>query len=451
MMRRKFRVLLGAVAAGTVLMAGRTPEGRAALTYDFSVGAGTFVNDNFYLDPESGAEGQRKPVSETTFTVAPEFNLDWAGQHDHLSGSYSGNYVQFAGDEDLDPRWMHDLSANLGWRRWNPFFLEVHETLSLGPTAQERDVQALIDYTYTNMVSARTGMVWELGARGSVELGYRGELETYPQVEDADRVLRQYGEGVASYRWSPLWSTEFSVSYGQVDRKLTADYTELSVSAAVDQRLSEHLALRYGLEWNRDAYEAAPGGGEVPGAAGTTESSWLKSVEISGDLSVGGQWNLGYEDTLDYLPDGDTIETGRASAGVDLRARLGSTLAVEGWHETRDYRVSDRAETAWGSTLDARWMIRPWAAFDLLGEWTNTTIREEASPEIEERTARAAAGILFLALQHLQLEAGCDYRSNDSSDAQRSYTGSRVYAFATYYFRPPAPGTLPSSHLSGFD
>jgi len=174
----------------------------------------------------------------------------------------------------------------------------------------------------------------------------------------------------------------------------------------------------------------------------------LWSAWARGDLYPGGTWNLGYRDDLDYLPEGDTLKTGRTSAGVDLRARLGSTLSVGGWYETRDYRVSGREEKAWGTTLNARWMIVPWAACDVRGAWTDTTIREEPLPEIEDRTAWAAVGIVVLALKQLQLEAGCDYRSNDSSDAQRSYTGTRIYAFVTYHFRPPAPGTLPSSYLS---
>ena len=277
----------------------------------------------------------------------------------------------------------------------------------MGPSAQGRDVEAAIDYTYTNMVSARTGLVWEFGGRGTSELAYRGEFETYPQVENADRVLRQYGEGLARYRWTPLWGSEFRVSYGQVDRKLTADYNELIASVAVDQRWSERLALRYSLEWLRDAYDATPGDGAEPEAQGPTVSTnLLWGVEATGDLSPGGTWNLGYTENLDYLQDGDTLKTGRASAGVDLRARLGSTLSVDGWYETRDYRVSGREEKAWGATLDARWMILPWAAFDVRGSWTDTTIREEAMAEIEEQTVRAAAGILFLVFRSAATRGG---------------------------------------------
>ena len=321
------------------------------------------------------------------YTVAPALDLDWVGQRDHLSGDYRGEYWQFTGDEELDPRWTHNLAADLGWRRWAPFFLEVRETLDRGPSAQQRDVEAVIDYTYTNMVSARTGLVWEFGTRGTVELAYRGELETYPQVEDADRVLRQYGEGLARYRWTPLWETEFRVSYGQVDRELTADYNELSASVAVDQRLSEHLALRYRLEWLRDAYEAPPGEDAAPEAA---RAHGVHQPALGGRgqgrpvaWAEPGAW--AYQDDLDYLPDGDTLETGRTSAEVALRARLGSTLTVGGWYDTRDYRVSGREETAWGPTLDARWLIAPWAAFDVRGTWTDTTIREEAPAEIEEQ------------------------------------------------------------------
>jgi len=443
---------LGAITTGVVLIAGPVTEARAALTYDFSLGAGTVVNDNLYLDPEESAEGERKPVNETMYTVVPELNLNWVEARDHLSGNYRGAYWQFTGDEDLDPRWTHNLGVDMGWRRWNPFFLEIQESLSLGPSAQGRDVEAVIDYTYTNVVSARTGLAWEFGPRSTVELAYRGELETYPQVEDADRILRQYGEGLARYRWTPLWSTEFRVSYGQVDRELTADYNELSAALAVDQRLSEHLALRYNLEWLRDTTDAPPGDDGAPGTDGSTVStSLLWGAEVSGDLLSRGTWNLGYSDNLDYLPDGDTLETGRATAGVALRARLGSTLAADGWYDTRDYRVSGRAEKAWGATLEARWLIAPWAACDLRGDWTDTNIQEVATVAIDEQTSRAAAGLLFLFYNRLQLEAGYDYRKNDSSDGQRSYAGSRLYAFVTYHFRPLQPGVLPSSYLSRID
>ena len=450
-MLRRLGVAPGAIAAVIILIAGQPSEGRAALIYDFSLGTGAFVNDNLYLDPETGAEGQRKPVNETMYTVAPALNLNWVGPRDHLNGKYRGEYWQFTGDAEIDSRWRHDLKVDLAWRRWAPFFLEVGETLSMGPSAQGRDVEAVIDYTYTNMISARTGLVWEFGTRGTVELAYRGEFETYPQVEDADRVLRQYGEGLARYRWRPLWETEFRVSYGQVDRKLAADYDELIASVAVNQRWSEHLTLRYNLEWLRDAYGATPGDGTAPAQEPAVSTTLLWGAEARGDLSLGGIWKLGYTENLDYLPEGDTLTTGRASAGVGLRARLGSTLSVDGWHESRDYRVSGRAEKAWGANLDARWVIVPWAACDVRGTWTDTAIREPAMAQIDEQTSGAAAGLVFLLFNRLQLEAGYDYRKNDSSDAQRSYAGSRLYAFATYHFRPLAPGTLPSSYLSRLD
>lgn len=442
------RGALATLAFGGILIAGPAPEGRAAITYDFSLGTGAFVNDNLYLDPEAGGEGQRGPVQETMYAVAPALDLAWTGEHDHLSAAYRGEYWQFSGDEELDSRWRHDLAANLGWRRWAPFFLEVQETLSMGPSAQARNVEAVIDYTYTNVLSTRTGVTWEIGRRGTAELAYRGELETYPQVEDADRVLRQYGEGMARYRWTPLWQTELRLAYGLVERELTADYQELDASLTVDQRVSEQLTMQYRLEWLRDAYEEAPGEDAAPA---TVTSSLLFGAAVRGDLAAGGTWSLGYNEDLDYLPDGDTIETGRASANVALRARLGSTATIEGWYETLDYRVSPREETDWGATLDARWMITDWAALDVRGTWTDTTIRQEGTAEIGETTIGAAAGILFLLFKRLQLEAGYDYRKNDSNDALRSYTGSRLYAFLTYHFRPVPPGGLPSSYLSRLD
>jgi hypothetical protein len=177
-------------------------------------------------------------------------------------------------------------------------------------------------------------------------------------------------------------------------------------------------------------------------------NSLLGGAEIRGDLSHGGTWNLGFSDDLDYLPDGDTLETRHTSAEVALRARLGSSLTVGGWYDTREYRVSGREERAWGPTLDARWMITSWAACDVRGTWTDTTIREEARAEVVEQTIRAAVGILILVFERLQLEAGYDYRNNDSTDELRSYAGNRLYVFLTYHFRPLAPGTLPSTYIT---
>ena len=221
---------------------------------------------------------------------------------------------------------------------------------------------------------------------------------------------------------------------------------------AVDQRLSERLALRYHLEWLRDALEAPPGDDAAPvSQRPTVSTSLLWGAEVSCDLSPNGTWNLGYSDNLDYLPDGDTLETGRTSAVVALRALLGSTISFREWYETRDYRVSGREEQALGMTLNSRWIITPWAACDVRGTWTNTTIHEEATAEIRETTSGVAAGLLFLLFNRLQIEAGCDYRGNDSSDAQRSYTARRIFAFVTYHFRPLAPGTLPSTYITRMD
>jgi hypothetical protein len=435
---------LGALAAGLFVLGGQVPEGWAALNYDFSLGAGVTANDNFYLDPETDVEGERGPVKETTFFVSPALDLAWTAPQDHLTGQYRGEYWQFSGDEDLDPRWSHNLEADLSWRRWRPFFFEASVSLDFGPTAQERDIQPVIDYTYTNLVAARTGLHWKFSVRGEAELAYRGELETYPDVEDADPILRQYGEGLVRYRWSPFWESEFRVSYGHVERELTADYDELEAAVLVDQRLSEHLALRYGLEWIRDDYDAAPG----PGAESGVHDSFLGSAEIRGDLSRGGHWRLAYEEDLDDLSDGDTLESGRASAEVLLRSRLGSTVDIEGWYDTLDYQLSGREEKEWGGTIDVRWMIAPWAAFDVRGAWTDNTIREREQAEVEDRTLGVAAGIMVLMFKRLQFETGYDYRSNDSTDELRSYTGNRFYAFATYHFRPLASGVLPSSYIT---
>jgi len=324
--------------------------------------------------------------------------------------------------------------------------------LEYGPTPEEVDVQAFIDYSYTNEVTVRTGLMRELGARGEVQLAYRGELETYPQVENADRVLSQYGEASVRYRWSPLWGSAFSVSYGHVERDLTADYDELTVSASADQRLSEHLELRYGLEWIRDTYDAAPAVAATAGTGGGSDySSLLLSADVKGDLARKGYWALGYEDTLEYLSDGDSLERGRASATLALRSRVDSTLTLEGWHDAVDYRISERADKEWGARVSARWMITPKAACDFLGTWMNTTIRQEASAEIDDHTLEAGAGVVVMVFDHLQLEAGYVYRNNDSNEELRTYASNRLYAFLTYHFQPLKSGELPSSYLSRLD
>jgi hypothetical protein len=443
---------LGAVAAGILVLGARASEGRAVLKYDFSLGAGAFYNDNLYFAPETDAAGRLPPVAETSFSVAPAFALDWTGQHDRLSCGYRGAYWSFTGDQELDPRWTNNLGANLSWRRWSPFFLEVNETLEYGELPEEVDIQAPIDYSYTNVVAVRTGLLRELGARGEVQLAYRGELETYPQVENADRVLSQYGEASVRYRWSPLWGSAFSVSYGHVERDLTADYDELTVTASADQRLSEHLELRYGLEWIRDTYDAAPAGDATAGGGGAGDySSLLLSAEVKGDLERKGFWSLTYEDTLEYLSDGDSLERGHAAATLSLRSRKDSTLTLEGWHDAMAYRLSEREDKEWGATFSARWMITPKAACDLLGTWTNTTIQQEASAEIEDRTLEAGAGVVVMVLDHLQLEAGYLYRNNDSNDELRTYVSNRLYALLTYHFQPLRAGELPSSYLSRLD
>ncbi len=133
---------------------------------------------------------------------------------------------------------------------------------------------------------------------------------------------RQYGEGLVRHRWTPLWRTELRVAYGQVDRELTADYDELSASVAVDQRWSERLTLRYSLEWLREAYDAPTGrrrrAPEPPGPRCRTNLLW--AAEARGDLARGGSWNLGYREDLDDQPDGDTLKTGRTSAGAGISA-----------------------------------------------------------------------------------------------------------------------------------
>lgn len=448
---RALRRRAGALAAaGIFAIAGQASEGWAAFSYDISLGAGAQQNDNLYLDPRtSGEDGRRQPVQETVLTLEPGVMVSWGRENDRLELQYNGEYSTFQGDEDRDPLWVHNLTAALNWRRWSPFFLEAREARSRVPRPQEGEDQALVDQIDRNQVTVRSGLVWEYGPRGSAELAYRGELESFPGSVDADRVQRHYGEALVRHRWSPLWGGEARAAFGQVERKLTADYSELSVSAAVDQRLSERLAMRYRIEWLRDVEDEAAADGAVQGGVGdSVHSSLLGAAGITGNLARGGSWNLAYEDSLEYLSDGDTLRRGRASAGAMLRARLGSSLEAGGWYEHRHIQGSGREEDAGGPTLGVRWMIAPWAAFDLGGSWTITAINEPGTADVEDKVTQTSAGLVAMMFKRLQFEAGYQYRENDSAGALRSYVNNVVYVAASFHFTPVAPGTLPSPRAS---
>ncbi len=472
-----------------MLIAGQPSEARAALIYDISLGAGAQIDDNFHLDPrtavEERAEGEaalRQPVKETIFIVSPGLTAMWLGERDRLQLLYNGAYSMFQGDEERDSFWTHAVTADLSWRRWSPFFLEAREERSRVPRSQEREGEAWVDQVDRNLLSVRTGLEAELGARSTFELAYRGELESYSAsgaaapvaeetdsaadvIEELDRLERHYGEALLRHRWSPLWGSELRAAYGKVGRDLAPDYTELRASLAVEQRWSEHLSLRYRLEWRREedgepatgagtAVEGTAADGTVAGGAAAVppvagiRSNLLGGAEIRGILERGGSWNLGYQLGQQVQPDGDTLETGRASAAVSIRARLGSTLDLGGWHETRDFRESGREETAWGPTVGARWLLTPWSAFDLAGSWTSTSIREEALAEVEDRTTRVAAGLVLLLVKRVQLDLGYGYRKNDSTDALRAYANNLYFAQLTFHFKPVEAGRIPASYAS---
>lgn len=441
MMRLRWRP---AVPAAALLLAPLVIPGNAAaiLTYDFSLGANAEYNDNFYNDPEPEDEGQRQPVQEMTYTLEPALRLAWEAPHDRLDLGYRGEFSWYGGDADIDPLQTHTVDAGLSWRRWRPFFLEVRETLDRDADPREQDVQPQIDYTYTNELTVRAGLVREFGARGFAELAYRGELETYPDVDNADRILRNYGEATVNYRWNPLWSNEFRVSYGRIEQELAPDYDELDLYAGGNHRLSGHLALDYSLEWIRDSYEV---GGATPGDQGDdTDTNLLATVELSGDLRLGGSWGIGYEETLDYLADGETLETGRAYADAAFQFRLGSTASVEVWHEARDYRLSGREDTAWGATVGARWAIARWLACEFDGEWSSTIIQEAGMADVEDDTIDATIAILAAPTRHLTAEAGYELERNSSTDPTRTYTSNRFYVSLTYHLQALVPGALTS-------
>lgn len=451
MILRGPRRALGVIAAAIILVAWQASEGWAALTYDISLGAGARLDDNLHLDPRTpSAAGLRQPVKETIFTIDPGMNAAWSEGRDFLRLNYHGEYSMYQGDEALDPLWVHNIAANLNWRRWSPFFLEARETRSRVPRTQNQDGEAYIDQVDRNLVYVRTGLFSEMGPRSTVELAYRGELVTYPGDDTADRVQRHYGEAMVRHSWTPLWGSALRVSYGQVDRRLASDFAELKASLAVDQRWSEQIALQYNLQWIREDNDA-PSGAVAATAApvSTVRTKLLMAAEITGALERGGSWTLAYSDRLADQPDGDTLKAGRASAATSIQARLGSTLDLGAWHETREYRESGRKEEAWGPTLGVRWLITPSSAFDLAASWTSTTIREVGLAELEDRTTRAAAGLMIMLFKRVQLEAGYGYRKNDATDALRSYVNNQVFALVKIHFRPDESGRLPPSYASG--
>jgi len=447
--RLRWGIMAFASAAGIVMIAGFASEVRAALTYEVTLGAGAQVNDNLYLDPAQPVKADgRLPVQETVYTLSPSLTLLWQEERDRLQLLYNGEYWMFQGDENLDPLWVNNFAANLSWRRWSPFFLEVKDLQDRVPQTQQLVDTAVVDMINRNELTVRTGLAHDLGSRGTVELAYRGELVAFPGAGAADRVVSHYGEGLYRYRWTPLVTSEMRAAYGQVNRELSPDYNEMSVAAVVDQRLSERLSLRYGLEWIRDHQDASAAGETTAKWAASTHDDLLITAEIRGDFSRGGYWNIAYQDRQEPRSDGDMLEAGRASARLAPRSRLGSSLDIEGWYEDRDYLYSGRLEKAWGPTLVSRWMVSPWAAVDVRAEWTHTDIQDVGLPAAENRETRASAGIAVLLFRHLQLEGGYQFRENDSTDPAQSYTNNLFYAALTYSFDPIPPGRLLPSQIS---
>lgn len=438
-----------ALAAAGVL-AVCAPGALAAFSWELSVGAGVQLNDNLFLEPSTPDDPERRqPVDETIVTFVPAVAAEWNVGVDRLRLDYRGEHWQFEGDAQLAPRWLHALAADAAWRRWAPFFLEAREIRGLTPRSVNREGEAVLEQVDWNLATLRTGLAWDFGPRGVMEFAYRGELETFPGVEDADRLQRQSGEGLVRYRWSPLWAGEALLSYGRLDRDLSPDAAELRALAIVDQNWSPLVGLRYRLGLVRtvtEEPEVDPVAPEEP--VGTVSNDVLKGIELHGGLLHGGSWSLAYADTQEDRPSGDTLTIGRASAALDLHARLGSALRAGGWHESRKYRLSGRRERAWGPTLEARWMIAPWAAFDLGARWTKTVGRQEGLAELVERTTRAAAGVTLLFLRRLQFEAGYSYGNNDASDELLSYDNELFYAFATFHFQPVFFDRLPPSRVS---
>lgn len=424
----------------------------AALSYDLSLGASVMHTDNLHLDAEPRDEGQPEPVQETIYAAVPGAQLDWREGGDHLLANYRGEYWTFTGDEDRDPEWIHRLSSELEWRRWEPYFLEAGVAYERVPRYEGDQNEAILDQLDRTLFSLRTGFSWSLGATRTLEVDYRGEFESFSgggEAED-DRIVRHYAEGLMRRLWGPLWESEVSARYGRVTQDLTEDSSELHLAAALSYRVSERLDARARVEWVREDPDGSESDSGDGGSASDTQTTFLTSAEIRRELERGGFWSLSYEERLQDMSDGDTLAVGRAAAGCTLRARLGSEVGAGFWYEDREYRLSGRDETAWGPTATARWVIAPWAALDLAGSWEETTTREPGEEEVEDRTARIGAAVVALFGRHLVAEAGYAYRENDSTNDEDSYTANFFYAGLNYYVGVIPPGDLPASTIAGF-
>lgn len=442
-------LLAGALAAAFFTGVRAAP---AASRYDLTLGVGALVNDNLHLDPEEGAgiEGQRSPLKETLYVVVPGFLVDWREGRDRLHGEYRGEYWTAGRDDEPEPFWVHAVAADLAWRRWSPFFLELREVRSRVPRSSEGENEAYIDQIDENRIVGRAGGSWDLSGRTTLEVAYRVDHLSYPGSAEVDEAFSHGAEGVLRNRLNPLWQSTLRLSYGATERDLVADYTTLSAFGALDQRWDERITLRYQLEWRREDAEREPPGGAVSADAelpaeddDLVRDGLLVGAELRWRLARGGSWTLAYQEVQLNRPDGDTLKTGRASAGLSLRARLGSGLNVSARYEDREYRISGREETVWGPSLNARWVVAPWVACDIAAGWASASIRAAGLPEVEDRSTVLSAAVVFLIRGHVQLEAGYVFRENDSSDAAREYTNHLVFTALTWRLRAFGPGELP--------
>ncbi len=446
--RRSSQSVAAALGVGLAVLVGDPWGARASLSYDVALGAGGLLTDNLHLDPEEGGAEGRAPVQETIFAVSPTLQLGWKGSEDSLQGTYRGQYWTFSGDEVRDPLWLHDLRAELAWRRWSPAFLEAEAVRERIPRYQDSEGQALVDQLDRTSIVLRSGLGWDFSARDRLEMVYRGSREDFSGTDDADRILRHFGEGLLRHQWTPLLGSEVRLSYGSVQRELTEDSTELRVAVSADRRASERLRMSGRLEWRREGFGDLAAGGTSTDQTSSSRTALFASAEVMGDLMRGGSWRLAYEDRLEDAPDGGTLRTGRASAKASLRARLGSELDARVYHEARDFRESGREEESWGPIVLARWVVSPWAAFDLGGSWSSTDVREGDAAEVTDRALRVAAAIVILAGRHLQAELGYGRRENDSTEATRSYSANVFYAWLIWHWGVLEPGTIPESDVT---
>lgn len=446
----------------------------AELTYDLLLGAGFESSDNAGLapdepdggEPAEGATTDGEPagdetgrVETTDYTFHAGVNLDWKLPEDSFGLVYLGTYRDVGQEiNELESGWVHKLQADIGWRRWSPFFLEAYgerNRVSQYSGGREADVNRLVD---RNRLLVRPGFTWDLGPTRSLETAARWEHQDFPDVEDADRRNAVLGELSVGQRWDPRTQGELRIAYGRIEQALALDHDKLEVTGEVSRQVTPDLAITGSLSWHHESdVETAEETGDGTGAeageatepppeeepAETERDFLLKKVTLSGGRAKPWRWSIGYHDRSETLQDGDVVLAGRTEGRLEYHARLGSRLHARAWYEDREFRASERHDSAWGSTLKARWLLAGSLALDLRGEWGRTERSfVDRDPQASE-TLELGAAAVYVFWRRFQLEAGYEHLRNDDTLPEDTYRRDLWYLLLSVALRPLARGVVP--------